>query len=193
MSSETDEAKQRLIEESSSDGDADDRDFWTLQNRRMLTHNYRRLFAWSLFCNVVLLIISGSVMVVTIRANTWGWNRFQQTKLFPSQLTYSPAQDAIEYEVRVFNPAVKETLPAEFQQPPGEKLDAAWMSLYQCKTSVARFPGRSMTDRSTDGILHIDKQTASYLTNKTIGLPSDPEQYVTELDVFHQLHCLVSS
>lgn len=33
---------------------------------------------------------------------------------------------------------------------------------------------------------------AVQLANRTVPLPGDPDHYVVILDVFHQLHCLVS-
>jgi hypothetical protein len=37
----------------------------------------------------------------------------------------------------------------------------------------------------------IPKSIASNLVNKTYRIPGDEEHYVIQLDVFHQLHCLV--
>lgn len=43
-----------------------------------------------------------------------------------------------------------------------------------------------------DGVrLHIDKASANKLPNKTLPIPGMEGQYITGLDVFHQLHCLV--
>lgn len=32
---------------------------------------------------------------------------------------------------------------------------------------------------------------AARLVNKTVPIPGEPGQYVVQLNVFHQLHCLV--
>lgn len=79
------------------------------------------VISWTL---VVLL------SVVVIYDRTTGPDRFRQHKLFPSQLTYSPAQDAIEYEVKVFHKG-QEDMPSQFQGPSSPELDQAWEDLYQ--------------------------------------------------------------
>lgn len=44
----------------------------------------------------------------------------------------------------------------------------------------------------TVGISLIGREDAAKLPNKTVIFPHDPERrYIVELDVFHQLHCLV--
>jgi hypothetical protein len=42
------------------------------------------------------------------------------------------------------------------------------------------------------GVSWIDAEAASKLPNTTTSLPNDPDRYIVELDVFHQLHCLNS-
>jgi hypothetical protein len=42
------------------------------------------------------------------------------------------------------------------------------------------------------GISRIPKSSAAQLVNKTVPIPGDPGYYVVSLNVFHQLHCLVS-
>lgn len=42
------------------------------------------------------------------------------------------------------------------------------------------------------GVSHISRDAAAKLVNKTVPIPGMPGQYVVELSVFHQLHCLVS-
>jgi hypothetical protein len=44
---------------------------------------------------------------------------------------------------------------------------------------------------SLDTIFKIPRSQAELLPNKTYPLFNDPGYYVAELDVFHQLHCLV--
>lgn len=43
------------------------------------------------------------------------------------------------------------------------------------------------------GISHITKEEASQLVNQTYRFPGHKDHYCITLDVFHQLHCLVSS
>lgn len=40
------------------------------------------------------------------------------------------------------------------------------------------------------GISGISKDEASHLLNKTLPAPEDPDTYVIQLEVFHNLHCL---
>ncbi|KAK4494436.1 hypothetical protein PRZ48_014734 [Zasmidium cellare] len=102
--------------------------------------------------------------------HSWGSNRFEQTKLLPSQQTYSPAQDEIKYVVRTFEQNLKDA-PIEFLDP--ETVDDAWMDLYNF------------------GLNAISREEASRLPNRTSNIiKGHPDQYLIELDVFHQLHCL---
>ena len=41
------------------------------------------------------------------------------------------------------------------------------------------------------GISKISKDQAAKLPNKTHAIPGDEGYYIAELDVFHNLHCLV--
>lgn len=68
--------------------------------------------------------------ITLIRDRTTGLDRFRQHKLFPSQLTYSPTQDFIEYEVKVFHKG-QEDMPSKFQGPPSPELEQAWEDLYE--------------------------------------------------------------
>lgn len=70
-----------------------------------------------------------------IMSQTWGWDRFRQHKAFSAQLTYSPAQEAIEYNVHVFQQGIEAqpgAVPPEFAGPPSNRLDQAWSDLYNC-------------------------------------------------------------
>ena len=40
------------------------------------------------------------------------------------------------------------------------------------------------------GISGISKDEASHLLNKTLSAPEDPDTYMIQLEVFHNLHCL---
>lgn len=86
------------------------------------------IISWTLVLVLVLL---------QIRANTWGSDRFRQHKLFPSQLTYSPAQDEVEYVVKTFEQGIEGVpfgMSPEFEGPPSDRLDQAWSDLYNCKS-----------------------------------------------------------
>jgi len=46
----------------------------------------------------------------------------------------------------------------------------------------------------TDTILRIPKEQAALLPNRTEPITGDPDgYYIAQVDVFHQLHCLVRS
>ncbi|KAK8094990.1 hypothetical protein PG997_001675 [Apiospora hydei] len=49
---------------------------------------------------------------------------------------------------------------------------------------------RGMPNGMTFGISRIPMDKASQLVNKTVPIPGEPGQYVIQLNVFHQLHCL---
>jgi Mycotoxin biosynthesis protein UstYa len=44
---------------------------------------------------------------------------------------------------------------------------------------------------SAFGVVQIDEKDAKRLPNQTEKIPGSPGKYVVEIDVFHQLHCLV--
>ncbi|KAJ7449174.1 hypothetical protein FB451DRAFT_1343219 [Mycena latifolia] len=60
----------------------------------------------------------------------------------------------------------------QFLIPPSPELDQAWSNLYNF------------------GISQIPKSQAALLPNKTQAIPGDEENYIVELEVFHNLHCL---
>lgn len=51
---------------------------------------------------------------------------------------------------------------------------------------------RLMLKILADGISRISKAQAQQMHNKTVPIPGEPGSYIVGLDVFHQLHCLVS-
>ncbi|KAJ7910447.1 hypothetical protein B0H13DRAFT_2661031 [Mycena leptocephala] len=81
---------------------------------------------------------------------------------------FSPAQDAVEYGVTTYAIGGDR----RFHIPPSPALDAAWNDLYNF------------------GISQIPKSQAALLPNKTHPIPGDEGNYIVELDVFHNLHCL---
>jgi hypothetical protein len=74
-------------------------------------------------------------------------------------------------------------------------VDAAWEDLYNgmiplhTSTSTVFY---ELTQVPDIGLSQIDKLSARRLPNKTALIPGDEEHYIVGLDVFHQLHCLVS-
>ena len=51
----------------------------------------------------------------------------------------------------------------------------------------------NLTNALLDTIMKITRDEAILLPNKTYPIKDQPGYYIAELDVFHQLHCLVSS
>ncbi|KAK7052479.1 hypothetical protein R3P38DRAFT_2860562 [Favolaschia claudopus] len=86
------------------------------------------------------------------------------------EVLYSPALDAVEHEVKVYNVGFGDFSP--FQIPSSPALDKKWSDLYNF------------------GISRITKEEAAQLPNKTHAIPGDDGHYIAELDVFHNLHCL---
>ncbi|KAJ3985985.1 hypothetical protein F5890DRAFT_1069353 [Lentinula detonsa] len=86
-------------------------------------------------------------------------------------LLYSPAQDAVRYEVRYFNASLRTDI-TEYQGTPTEDIDKNWEDLY--RYSIAQIPASE----------------ANKLIDKTLPIPGDDENYIVTLEVFHQLHCL---
>ena len=86
---------------------------------------------WATTFRVANSVVPWAITIVlslyVLRTKTWGNNRFQQSKLFPSQMTNSPAQAEIEYVVRSFEHNLVNS-PIEFQDP--DTVDDAWASLY---------------------------------------------------------------
>ncbi|KAJ7138306.1 hypothetical protein C8R44DRAFT_607441, partial [Mycena epipterygia] len=86
----------------------------------------------------------------------------------------APALEAVEYEVKVYHVGSPSDL-SPFQIPSSPALDRMWSDLYNVD------------------ILRLTKEEAAKLPNKTHAIPGDEDHYIAELDVFHNLHCLVGS
>ncbi|CEJ92866.1 hypothetical protein VHEMI08494 [[Torrubiella] hemipterigena] len=134
-----------------------------------------QLREWNQFSVITSIAIPWLLFAIVLSSNAYytlyGTDRFHQHKLYPSQLTYSPAQDEIEYEVKMYHTGI-EYAPVEFQGPPSESLDRAWDSIFNF------------------GISTISEEQAKRMTNYTSPVPNHEDEYIIELDVFHQLHCL---
>jgi len=87
-------------------------------------------------------------------------------------LTFSPAQEAVEYEVVKFHAGPLNNEPDDiYSGPPSPVVDQAWRELYEF------------------GAIHVTPDIASKLANNTEKMYSETESIVG-IDVFHQLHCL---
>lgn len=99
------------------------------------SHNITRQKSWSKWMSISFTVLpwmlSALLACIIVHYHTHGGDRFHQHKLYASQLTYSPAQDVIEYELKMYHSGISEA-PVEFQGPPSKELDQAWDSLYNC-------------------------------------------------------------
>ncbi|KAL4799883.1 hypothetical protein BDV19DRAFT_200462 [Aspergillus venezuelensis] len=100
------------------------------------------------------------------------WDAVQKSKdnRIPNPL-FSPANRILQYKTQTFFSGFGDER-TPFMGPPSDAYDKAWEDLYNY------------------GIIKIPLSDAAQLANHTMPHPSDPGQYIVELDVFHQLHCL---
>ncbi|KAE8332168.1 hypothetical protein BDV39DRAFT_200322 [Aspergillus sergii] len=84
---------------------------------------------------------------------------------------YSPAEDVIRYKSIAFSSGLEDSK-SKYMGRPTDASNQAWEDLYG--------PGISV----------ISMDQAARLPNKTAPISESPRQYIVELDVFHQLHCL---
>ncbi|KAF5599165.1 hypothetical protein FPCIR_2561 [Fusarium pseudocircinatum] len=86
---------------------------------------------------------------------------------------YSPAQNAVEYEIVTFNSDFPEdhSGTTDFYGA-SPKAEEAWKNLMK------------------PYLVKISNQEASKLSRPTSQISRDPDYYITSLDVYHQLHCL---
>lgn len=97
----------------------------------------------------------------------------------------------VSYENRVFTSGFGHER-TEYQGPPSPERNALWDDLYGCKFIAVSTTEVSDNLSSQVGISRIARPSAAQLVNRTVPIPGDPGHYVVELNVFHQLHCLVS-
>ncbi|KJX92026.1 hypothetical protein TI39_contig5958g00001 [Zymoseptoria brevis] len=111
-------------------------------------------------------------LTITVQALWMMWTHYSRPH-DPSIAIYSPAAEAVEYHVVDFGKYFlrrSEYMP-KFGQLPTDDLDKRWEDLYDF------------------GISSIPRWQADKLENKTEAIPGT-EDYLIELDMFHQLHCL---
>ncbi|EJC99578.1 uncharacterized protein FOMMEDRAFT_43149, partial [Fomitiporia mediterranea MF3/22] len=83
----------------------------------------------------------------------------------------APAQDVVSFKVQKFYEGFGENITI-YQKGTSDEVDKAWEDLYSF------------------GISEVPRSVAEKMPNKTYPLVSSDGNYITELDVFHQLHCL---
>jgi hypothetical protein len=102
----------------------------------------------------------------------------------------APAQEVLQSEVKVFTVGKPPLYPLTIYQGIGEETDRAWGELYN-REPMPLLRLSTKQGFSLDTIFKIPRSQAELLPNKTYPLIDEPGYYVAELDVFHQLHCLV--
>lgn len=103
----------------------------------------------------------------------------------------APAKNILEHELVRFKKIRHEkTL---FDGPPSDEVDKAWKELYDCTflTSLCLSP-KIIFIFDLDSFSAISKSEAALILNGTEAFTGDEKHYVVQLDVFHQLHCLVN-
>ncbi|KAK5993603.1 hypothetical protein PT974_07037 [Cladobotryum mycophilum] len=121
-----------------------------------------RFLPFSVVLNIVLLLAI---------ASSWIFSTRQLRKAYIPDEVYSPAHSAVEYKTVVFTGGLHGDKSA--YQGSSEEVNAKWEALY-----------------NKIGLSQISAESSARLPNATTPLASDPTQFMVELDVFHQLHCL---
>ncbi|KAJ7659338.1 hypothetical protein DFH06DRAFT_990005 [Mycena polygramma] len=119
------------------------------------------------------VILSFSLLLNAIFACYWMLHASQRPYGFP-EASYSPAQEAIAYKTVKFHRGLQDDIPI-YERPPSAAVDQAWEGLYEYAAS------------------RVPKSEVVKMTNKTWPILNEEGNYVIALDVFHQLHCLVST
>jgi len=109
---------------------------------------------------------------------------------WPNMLYAAPAYEVVEPEIKVFTVGTSWTGLTRWEGE-GPETDAAWQELYNSPSSSLTPPTQLMNCIGT--IMRIPKEQAALLPNRTAPIVGDPEgYYIAQIEVFHQLHCLVS-
>lgn len=104
-----------------------------------------------------------------------------------------PAQDVIEYQLQTFTQGFGDGV-TEYWGAPSKEMDQRWAELWHCEWNVLfDLKGIWLILSKVSVGEAITRDEAQRLSNTTSTLgPRHPGLYWIELDVFHQLHCLVS-
>ncbi|KAL7942894.1 hypothetical protein V8C42DRAFT_330679 [Trichoderma barbatum] len=121
-----------------------------------------KLLPYSTALNIVLLL----ALLLTW---TISYRKFAQLRILNA--VYSPAESAIEYKTVVFTGGLHGD--KSVYQGYSDEVNERWDSLF-----------------NDVGISQIPAAMAARLPNATTPTAHDPNLYMVELDVFHQLHCL---
>ncbi|KAG7444782.1 uncharacterized protein BT62DRAFT_951836 [Guyanagaster necrorhizus] len=122
---------------------------------------------WREKIHIGIILLQACVLVFLLFINLRGANC--QPIYVDRPLLYSPAQEALENEVKVFTVGREEKT---IYQGFDNEADRAWGDLYN------------------HTLLKISRNEAALLPNKTYPIYGEGGYYLAGLDVFHQLHCL---
>ena len=111
-----------------------------------------------------------------------------------TEIPLAPAQDIIKYETKVFAENFVTKGPymgSEQDGLPTNTTDDFWEELYQRTCWIlSSWYSMFLSVADLDGLSSISGKEASRIPNRTTLIPETENNYVVELDVFHQLHCL---
>ncbi|KAL5513654.1 hypothetical protein ACEPAH_4053 [Sanghuangporus vaninii] len=120
---------------------------------------------------VVVFVVQSLLNIFLIVSGLYLYSRRGPSNPIFPQLTYSPVQDLVSFGVQKFYEGFGENITI-YQGNPSDEVDQAWEDLYSF------------------GISEVPRSIAEKLPNKTYPLAGSGGNYILELDVFHQLHCL---
>ncbi|KAJ3737768.1 hypothetical protein DFJ43DRAFT_23524 [Lentinula guzmanii] len=120
----------------------------------------------------ICIITIQAIFNLFVLGRYWHNSRIQCSPLgSPLRLVYSPAQEAIEYNLLKFAFGFGDDI-TPYQGVPSPQVDAAWSALYP-------YPAAA-----------VPKSEAAKMANKTSPIPGDETNYMVIPEVFHTLHCL---
>ncbi|KAH8813784.1 hypothetical protein DL96DRAFT_1535390 [Flagelloscypha sp. PMI_526] len=139
---------------------------------------WRRVF----YC--VIILVQSSVLALLLLRPSGSCTKSCPARTFTNNpLVYSPIQDELEYEVKVFTP----TLDVAWLGQLGKELPSETPSIYEGFTDEA---DEAWTNLYFGTFIKMTKAEASQLPNKTYPILGEEDAYIGQFDVFHQLHCL---
>src|ERR1700761_5190594 len=108
-------------------------------------------------------------------------------------LSLAPARKVVEYETKSFHQGFgNDTSP--YQGWPNDEIDQRWEDMYSSQFVPFITLGPFILTKTEGVTLHVDAKMHDQLAAKSelIAMPGLESEYLVGLDVFHQLHCLVS-
>ncbi|KAJ5245945.1 hypothetical protein N7468_000928 [Penicillium chermesinum] len=129
------------------------------------------------------LVITGATWGLLVISNLtllglW-WRSSQLAKVcVRPKLSYSPAKEAIKYELRRLHRALDHN---NFTGEPRQEFDAAWNQILE--------PDLLDPKHETAMTIKISQEELSHLSDESIAF-QDGSGYIAELAVYHEIHCV---